>query len=381
MVDCARKPGPPVTREFNYLLASVQQFFVPETELPPTEGLDWKAVLRLANGHAVMPFLCRSRQCAEVEDRVRETVRVSLTLSAELVKLLDVFEKQGITVIPLKGPVLSASLYGDQVLRTSTDLDLLVRPSDVLRTKSVLERIGYRLESVLHWHADSACFQCRDGQFSFSDLSGRVSIDVHWQMLPRYFPAPFDEAEVWRNLRSTQWAGRQVWTLAPAHLFQFLCAHGTRHLWDRLGWICDVARMLQIESGIEWSDVIRQASQTNTLRMVSLALLLASDLLGARLPPAMAERVTGDARARSLAATLTDRLRAGTPVSAVDTALLSVRALERTSYRARLIFGIFVQPTEAEYHALQLPPGLHWLYYLIRPVRLAGKYTQRLIGP
>ncbi len=367
-------------REFDYLLAAVRQFFRPETQLPSAEGLDWNEVVRLAQSHAVTPFLYRVCHNAELRDGVREMAHFSLTLSAELVKLLAVFEEQQITVVPLKGPVLSTALYGDQALRPSTDLDLLVRPSDLLRTKSLLERTGYRMESVIHWPVDSACFECRDRELSFSDPTDRVSADVHWRLLPGYFPVPFDEVGAWRNLHSVPWEGKKVWTLAPEHLVLFLCAHGTKHLWQRLGWICDIARLIQVEPDIDWSEVFSQASRTHTSRMVSLGLLLASELLGAQLPPAVAERVAGDSRTRALASTVMDGLRAGASASAVDTTLFSIRAFERIGQRARFVFGIFVQPTEAEYRALQLPPGLHWLYYLFRPLRLAIKYGCRLTG-
>jgi hypothetical protein len=379
MVGCARNPGRPVTREFDYLLAAVRQFFRPETRPPRAEGLDWREVMRLAESHSVMPLLYRACGNAELRDRIQEIARFSLTLSAELVKLLDVFEDQKIRVIPLKGPVLSAALYGEQALRTSADLDLLVRPGDLLRAKSLLEKAGYRMESVLHWPVGSACFRCRDSQLSFSDPTDRVSVDVHWRILPGYFPKSLDEADVWRNLRSVPWEGSKVWTLAPEHSLLFLCAHGTKHLWERLGWICDIARLLQVEPGIDWFEVFSHASRTHTSRMVYLGLLLASDLLGAELPLAVAERVTGDSRARALASIVTERLRAGNTASALDATRFSAHAFERTGQRVRFVFGIFVQPTEAEYCALQLPPGLHWLYYLFRPLRLAVKYS-RLAG-
>jgi len=98
------------------------------------------------------------------------------------------------------------------------------------------------------------------------------------------------------------------------------------------------------------------------------------------LPPAAVELAGTDPHARALAATVLERLRADRPVSAVATAMFSIRVFEETSHRARLVFGIFLQPTEAEYRLLQLPPALYWLYYLFRPVRLAIKYTRRLLN-
>ena len=39
-----------MTREFDFLLASVRRFFRPESPLPSKEGLDWSVVSELADG-------------------------------------------------------------------------------------------------------------------------------------------------------------------------------------------------------------------------------------------------------------------------------------------------------------------------------------------
>ncbi len=176
------------------------------------------------------------------------------------------------------------------------------------------------------------------------------------------------------------WGPTQVRTLAPEHLLLFLSAHGSKHLWERLGWLCDAARLIQVAPGLDWSAVIAAARQTDTLRMVSLTLLLARDLLGVEAPEGARGLAGGDARTRELAASVVERLRADRPVSAVDTAVFGLRAFERTSHRARLVYGVFLQPTEAEYRVLQLPPRLFWLYYIFRPARLAIKYARRVAG-
>jgi hypothetical protein len=57
-----------------------------------------------------------------------------------------------------------------------------------------------------------------------------------------------------------------------------------------------------------------------------------------------------------------------------------VKIVERNRQRARLIAGMSVQPTEAEYRVVQIPPSLYPAYYLLRPVRLAAKYAMQLLG-
>src|SRR5579862_3006422 len=99
------------TPEFDFLLASLRRFFRPESPIPSKEGLDAKAVLELAGRHSVVEFLrCAIDSPAPAQSSV-ETARSDLALSAELLKLADLFKNEGIDVVPLKGPVLGAALY------------------------------------------------------------------------------------------------------------------------------------------------------------------------------------------------------------------------------------------------------------------------------
>jgi hypothetical protein len=58
----------------------------------------------------------------------------------------------------------------------------------------------------------------------------------------------------------------------------------------------------------------------------------------------------------------------------MESASFGRRAFERTGHRVRLLIGVFLEPTEAEYEVLKLPLPLHWLYYFFRPLRLMVKY-------
>jgi len=371
---------PNMTREFDFLLASVRRFFHPESPIPSQEGLDWNLVSELAHRHAVAGFLRRACDIPAPADGALEAARSSLAASAELAKLADLFKKEMIDVVPLKGPVLGVALYKDKALKVSTDLDLLVRRHDAFRAKRLLESIGYCLETVPHWPSDRAYLRNINNELSFRDPGCWLKLDLHWTLLPGYFPSPIDEAGLWARVRSISWGGTQILTLSPEQQVMFLCAHGAKHLWARLGWLCDLARLIQVEQGIDWTEVFDEARRSDTTRTVLLGLLLAGNLLGVELPPAAAALEDADPQARALAATVLERLRHDRPATLVATAAFCVRALERNSQRVRLLFGMFLQPTEAEYRVVQMPPALYWAYYLFRPVRLVAKYTRRLSG-
>lgn len=377
-----------MTREFSFLLACLRSFFQPDSPVPAAAGVDWPKLIELAKRHAVLPLLCdTTRRLDDIPEDIRQQLQSSaldaasfdLTLNAELGRLLHLFERHKIPAVALKGPVLGASLYGNRALRSSVDLDFLVHPSDVVTIKRLLGTAGYEMRSTLPWPADESCLLRRDSQMSFSRDAAYQSelwVDLHWRLLPGYFPDVFEDCEVWQNLRSVVVAGASVSTLSPDHQMLFLCAHATKHMWERLSWICDIARLLQVEPRLDWHQVFRQASETGTARMVALGLLLASELFAVDPPPASREYIETQQLSRALAV-VKQRLHNETvgPASAIESASFARHVFSRTSHRARFIFGIFFEPTEAEYQALQLPPALHWLYYAFRPLRLAVKHA------
>jgi hypothetical protein len=373
-----------VTREFDYLLAAVRRFFNPDASLVPRDGLDWGRVKSLAERHAVVPVLHAAVGNGDehLDRRVREIVRFDLRLSAELVKLLGALDRARIEAISLKGPVLGSLLYGDRVLRTSDDLDLVVRRGDAVRVRSVFEGLGYRMESVPHWPGGATLLRARDSQMSFSDPTETVSVDVHWTFFPEYFPSPFDERDVWNNLRRTHWCGSTVRTLAPEDLVLFLCAHSAKHCWRRLSWLCDIARLLQLTPDLDWQAVFDRTRRTSTSRLIATSLLLVRSVLRLELPDRAWQWVQAqDVSTHRLAAAVAqDGLAGGSRPSSVASALMCLRMLESTSHRRRFLFGTVFQPSEAEFMSLQLPPALYWLYYPFRPLRLAAKHARKAIA-
>src|SRR5439155_9678517 len=130
-------------------------------------------------------------------------------------------------------------LYGDLADRASGDIDLLAKRDNVVEIRGILISNGYRVKTTPHWYSSSACLRSRENEMSFVGPSG-VSIDVHWRLIPPFFASPCDELDPWRSLTSVSLAGQAVETLGPECLFLFLCSHGSKHIFERLGWICDV---------------------------------------------------------------------------------------------------------------------------------------------
>ena len=143
-------------------------------------------------------------------------------------------------------------------------------------------------------------------------------------------------------------------------------------MFERLGWICDIARFLQVTPNLDWAVIEGQSRRASSLRQVSLGLLLARELPGASAP-----ELDKDPQTVRIAQSISNRLLAGAkpPVPAPESTRYTLRLLETTAQRLRCLTGLYLTPSEAEYRALRVPPWLFFLYYPLRPSRLFWKHA------
>jgi hypothetical protein len=350
--------------------------------------LDWGAVAREALRHGVLPLVyrnvtgaCAGAVPAEVRDSLREQSRGlaahNLLLTGELFELLELFEGRGIPALPFKGPVLAAATYGSLALRPFWDLDLLVRPADVRAAWGLLVARGYRLGRSLNAAGGEACLR-RNGQLPF--VGGDCHVELHTHVLPpafRFFP---DLERMWVRAGPVLVQGREVATLAPEDLLLFLCAHGAKHLWGRLLWICDIAELIRTYPALDWVALARQAQVLRSGRLFRLGLRLAHAVLGAPLPSPLAREVRGDRRVAALAARRRRRLFREVPDerSYVETGLFQLQARDRWHDAVGYLLHEQLAPDQFDWASLALPPRLDFLYYLWRPLRRLWRLGRRL---
>lgn len=79
-----------------------------------------------------------------------------------------------------------------------------------------------------------------------------------------------------------------------------LCVHGSRHCWERLGWICDIAELIR-RHDIDWDKTISFASSLGCRRMLFLGLFLASELMEIVLPQFVLQQIQAESQISTLA--------------------------------------------------------------------------------
>ena len=358
------------------------------------EGLDWDALVEAAEYHGLAPSLYRivnsacpalvpENVASVLRDCYRDSARRSLILTARLFVLLDAFEAEGIPVVPLKGPVLAESLYPDPLLRPFSDLDLLIHKQDVpaalrLLTQGLPTQERYALGAHLARLSLPALMKLNCELLFRQERMPQV--DIQWDTAQPGYPFRFDVEILWRSLGRTRIGGREVASPSAESLLLFLCVHGAKHLWSRLQWLGDVARLVRVQPDI--SGALDLATETRCVRPVLLGLLLAHDLLRAPVPQAILERARSTEPVASLARQVILRLNRVPPVEpeSLDITMFNARMAERTWDKVRHYAALLKSPTEAELEWLPLPEKLFFLYYPLRAGRMAWKYGARLAG-
>jgi hypothetical protein len=350
--------------------------------------LDWDALVEAAEFHGLAAILFYAVTEAsldlvppDVASRLRnicfDSARQNLILTSQLLALLDAFAAHGIAVVPLKGPVMAESLYPDPAQRPSSDLDLLVRSRDVAGALRVLAQQGYALGANMQRLPLRVLLRLNCELFFHRHRM--ADVDLQWETGPAHYPFRIEPEMLWRSLGRTRIAGREVPCLSREALLLFLCVHGTKHMWSRLQWLGDVARL--VRKPLAWDAVLQLAEEAGCMRPLLLGLSLAHELLEAPVPENILQRARAEqavpARARQVALRLM-RIPPSEPHS-WELTTFNARMAERTWDKVRHLAALLKAPTDRELEWLLLPEWLFFLYYPLRIARLAKKCASRLV--
>ena len=352
------------------------------------ENVDWQYVIKIAQRHGVMPLLYKSLSsaCREaVPPTIMETLkehyqandRRNLFLTGELIRLLHLFDSNGIPAFPFKGPALAASVYGDLALRQFSDLDILMQRQDVVKARDLLISSGYTTEFQFKKIQTDALLKYQY-ELPFTHKSGKIFVELQWELVPRYLNCALVSKYLWKHSEPvTDTSGLPL--LQPEYLLPMLCIHGTKDFWRQLIWVCDVAEMVRIYKDLDWDSVMTLAENLGCQRMLFLGLYLAKDILGASFPDEVLQQTEANPVVKGLAGQVKRWLFEGNEdIPGVENLLFYLRSKERLKDRIMYSQRLLTTISPRDWAFLPLPSSLSFLYYLLRPIRLAAWYVLRL---
>ena len=347
---------------------------------------EWEYLFLISRRHSVTPLLySRLQQVAydlvpapqlqRLKEYFQQNSARNVLLTAELCRLIALFADLHIEAIPYKGPALAAFAYHDIALRRFVDLDIMVRRDEASRAIEALLKDGYEFSKALTDKQLEVLLRTQHN-VQLRKHNGQLIVELHWQVASHLFASSVQADDLWHQLQSLELNNSEVKTLAAEDLIFSLCVHGSRHLWERLSWICDVA-WIMCGQKLNWTALSERARSTQSERMFLLGITLASILMGVSQPDLLTHQITCDPQLEKLSSAVIQGLFNGTthrPASSSQ--ILRYNLMVRKSWPARFrYFRHMFNPTDRDLDAVALPSSLNFGYYLMRPIRLLFKGT------
>ena len=283
-------------------------------------AIDWQALAQLAETHRVVPLIYNrlSSACPEaVPSSLLESLRCycksiairNLSTTFELRRLLLLMESKGIDTLPYKGPMLTKMLYESLELRQFGDLDIVIQPEDMRSVEELLIDEGYRPYFGEKTAAElNAYMQSKNEHtYDFYHDHKKIFIEIHWRFWPSFFSS-VNPKDIWHRREPAELAGIAVSNFKIEDYLIILCMHGSRHQWERLAWLCDIALLLQKYPNMDWQQMFKLAEQWGAKRMLNLGLYLAHTWLKAPLPEAIFDQISADSSVLILATWVHDQI-------------------------------------------------------------------------
>lgn len=347
------------------------------------EGLKWDAVYaEVARNRmwSVVYYNMKRLQLMElpfaqdIAEATNKCTIKNMKLTMTLAKVFKLFEDHKIEALVLKGPALSQLIYNNVSMRSSKDLDILVKREQLEEAINLLESIGFQCSAAFKTAKRRECIFSKRVGHDFSLHDGDVEIELHWRM-DAVIDLPFET--LFEQKESSMLCGVNVYMPNSYANMYYLVMHGIKHCFVRLGWLMDIYELLQKEGYMDIQELYRYFSQKRT-GYILLATLMLLDSAGIRPFQLEAEQEEFEAAKKLhdviwpvIAAMDSNERRANhaefTPVF--------WRELEERRVKEIVPWYEVLQPNFLDFEVVDLPDSLFFLYYPIRIIYWVWRMT------
>jgi len=360
------------------------------------EKINWEYLLELANYHGVIPLLYLTLKELDPEiipQKIFQSLQTfymtntqrNIALLAEMLNLIKRLEEQDIAVIPFKGPLLSTILYHDHSIRHAGDLDFLVKPDDVLAAVKILDDSGYGLAIPLSQNQLSAVLNISPNiALDFFHKRSKTRVDLHWRFYSNYHVNKTAADMVWVNIEPFFFNDMDIKTLSPEMLLLFHCLHGFNHNWECLIWIWELSKIIEKYLDLDWEWIIKESNGFGSEESLLIGMYLVNRVIGTPLPKPINKRISHRPdipQAVSKGWLEPTRFEIHTVHKIKMNSLYPrFRIRGNTMNTIKNLIKASFTPNILDVSAVDLPPSLYPLYYIIKPFRLSKKYLKKLIS-
>ena len=308
----------------------------------------------------------------KLQDSMRTQHLFTLSMTAELFRILEEFRQTGVETLLVKGPIVSLLAYDDPAVRSYVDLDLLVRHEAILPASRVLTALGFVADVP-----EAAILAGKvPGEYLFKRAGAQQIVELHTEKTFRYYPRAMRIEDLYARQRRVLLEGREVPALCLEDELVLNCIHGAKHFWERLMWPADIAAIVARHPEIAWERTRQAAKEVGAERMLHVGLFLAESLLGVPVPTAMAATTKADGAARNLVRQVKGWLpTAGyAPPSLLQRAMFRLKMGGGGFGGASYLMRLSLSPTEEDWAEGGEERGSRAWEAIKRPFRLMRKY-------
>lgn len=277
-------------QELTLLLAApffsknIQKTF--QTDISNNKHLNFQKVYQFAINHEIAGFVYRNSKNLdlfhiELRERLqgvyRKTAMLNMVALKETLGILKVLYENGIAVIPLKGTFASDCLFNDLGVYPSGDIDVLVSPEDLSKTKEILSsKCGYSLVDTIsesdllknHYHLI---------------LVKQMTLEIHWNLVRRYFKVP--AGFWWETARPMEWNGINAMDLSVENNILYNVFRLFDHCFYPLRFFVLLSAMIEKnKNSIDWHLLLCTAESHSMKKLLVFTLIVTQDLLGTDIP-------------------------------------------------------------------------------------------------
>jgi hypothetical protein len=226
------------------------------TDYTNLHRLDFVEFIRLIKHHRLDSIFLKAvnEQNIDLPTELKENIEVinkrnkmrMMKLTSELIRIHKLFTENNIDYISLKGPALSQQIYGDYTIRSSRDLDILVRVEDLDKVNLLLNSIEY-FNNVKSFEKHQKAHH----DIEFINKNKKIKLEIHTRLFSIKEMFKDDNNALFNKFETILVNNTEVKILNNKTNNDYLYTHAKNHSWELLYWIIDLIKINDKNNNIE----------------------------------------------------------------------------------------------------------------------------------
>ena len=207
----------------------------------------------------------------------------NIQFERELKILKNILNSAQIQFMLLKGIGLSQYLYQDPALRPSSDIDILVRPLNIVKLDKEMINNGYFF-ALASSPIEIKAYRLVSHQWPYKRYGSNTFIEVHRLYGPRSRSATIGSDEIWVRSAKISLYKEEYNVMCPEDMLLFLVFHSTKEFWEDWLQLYDIAAIVTKNPSLDWNAVVDRANDLHCVKRLHLCIKLISDVFSVNIP-------------------------------------------------------------------------------------------------